>query len=79
VGRKIRYDINKLKNSIFNKQELAEDWKKSITVPVYKKGDKTDGSDYRGISLWSTTYKGLSNILLSRLTPHAEKLFKGHQ
>jgi hypothetical protein len=32
--------------------------------------DKTDCSNYRGISLSSTTYKILSNILLSRLTPY---------
>jgi hypothetical protein len=36
-------------------------------VPIYKKGDKTDFSSYRGKSLLPTTYKMLSNILLSRL------------
>jgi len=38
--------------------------KESIIVPVYKKGDKTDCSNDMGISLLSTTYKMLSNILL---------------
>jgi len=46
-------------------------WKESITVPIHKKGDKTDCSNYTGIS---TTYKILSKILLSRLTPYAEKI-----
>jgi hypothetical protein len=45
-------------------------WKESIIVTIYKKGNKTDHSNYRGISLLSTTYKILSNILLSRLTPY---------
>jgi hypothetical protein len=40
----------------------------------YKKGDKRDCSNYRGISLLSTTYKILSNILLSRLTPYAKEI-----
>jgi len=49
---------------------LSEEWKESIIVPIYKKGDRTDCSNYRGISLLPTTYKILSNILLSRLTPY---------
>ena len=46
---------------------------------IYKKGDKTDCSTYRGISLLSTTYTILSNILLSRLTPYAEEIIGDHQ
>ena len=56
--------------SIWNKEELREEWKKSI---IYKKGDKTDCSNYRGTFL-PTTYKILSKILLSRLTPYAEEI-----
>jgi hypothetical protein len=37
---------------------------KSIIVPVYKKGNKTDCSNYRGISLLPNTYKSFFNILL---------------
>jgi len=49
---------------------LPEEWKESITVSDYKKGDKTGCSNYKGISLLSSTFKILSNILLSRLTPY---------
>jgi len=52
---------------------LLEGWRESITVPIYKKGDKTDCNNYRGISLLPTTYKYFSNILLSRLTSYAEE------
>jgi hypothetical protein len=58
---------------------LLEQCKESVIVPVYKKGDKTDCSNYRGISLLSTTYKILSNTLPSRLTPYAEKIIGDHQ
>jgi len=52
---------------------LNGEWKGSIVVPIYKKGDKTD-CNYRGISFLPTTYKILSNILLSRLTPYEEEI-----
>ena len=55
------------------------EWKESIIVPTNKKGDKTDCSNYRVISHLSTTYKILSNILLSRLTPYAEEIIGHYQ
>jgi len=57
---------------------LPEDWKESINYPTNKNGDNTDGSNYRGISLLLITYKILSDILLSRLTPHAEEITGDH-
>ena len=64
-GRTICSEIQKLIISIWNKEELPEEWKESIIVPIYKKSDKTDCSNYRGISFVPTMYKILSNILLS--------------
>jgi hypothetical protein len=53
--------IHRLINSVWNKEELPDQWKESIIVPVHKKGDKTDCNNYRGISLLSISYKILSN------------------
>jgi len=47
-GRTIGHEIHKLIISIWNKEELPEEWKELIIVSVYKKGDKTDCSNYRG-------------------------------
>jgi hypothetical protein len=65
-GGTLRCVIRKLIMLIWNKEELPHQWKETIVVPIHKKGDKTDCSNYRGISLLSTSYKILSNILLSR-------------
>jgi hypothetical protein len=78
-GRTIHCVIHKLIIAIWNKEELPEEWKESIIVPIHKKGDKTDCNNYRGISLLSTTYTILSNILLSRLIPYAEEIMGDHQ
>jgi hypothetical protein len=55
--------IYKLITSIWKKEEMPEEWKDFITAPIYKKGDKTDCSNYTGLSLLPTTCKILSNIL----------------
>jgi len=72
-------EIHKLIISIWNKEGLPEEWKESIIVPIYKKGDKTDCSNYRGISLLSTMYKILFNIPLSRLIPYAQEIIGDHE
>ena len=55
-GRTIQYEIHKLIISIWNKEELPEESKESIIVPIYKKGDKTDCSSYKGLSLCTKFY-----------------------
>jgi hypothetical protein len=72
-------EIHKLIMLIWNKEELPYQWKESIVVPIHKKGDKTECSIYRGISLLSTSYKILSNILLSRLIPYADEIIGDYQ
>jgi len=41
--RRIRSEMHKFINYIVNKEELPEEWKELIIVPIYKKGDRTDG------------------------------------
>jgi len=41
-GRKIRYEIHKIVIFVYNKEELTEECKESITVPICVKSDKTD-------------------------------------
>jgi hypothetical protein len=58
---------------------LPHQWKELTVVPIHKKGDKTDCSNYLGISLLSTSYKILSNILLARLNPYADEITRVHR
>jgi hypothetical protein len=56
AGKTIRSEIHKLIISIWNKEELSEDWKESIILSIYKKGDKIDYSNYRGIRQLHTKF-----------------------
>jgi hypothetical protein len=58
---------------------LPVQWKESIILPIHKKGNKTDCNNYLGISLLSTLYKILSNILLSRFSPYVDEIIGDHQ
>jgi hypothetical protein len=50
-----------------------------IIVPVHKKRVKTDCNNYRWISVLSTSYKMLSNILLSSLSPYVDEIIGDYQ
>jgi hypothetical protein len=41
----LRSETHKLINSIWSKEELPQQWKEFVIVPIYKKDDKTDCSD----------------------------------
>ena len=79
VGGKFRSEIHKIINSVWNKEEMSEEWKELIFVSIYTEGDKADWSKCTDLPLLTTRYKILSNILLSRLTPCAEEIIWDHQ
>jgi hypothetical protein len=78
-GETLHSEICKLIKLIWNKEELPHQWKESIVIPIHKKGDKTECSNYRSMSLLPTSYKMLSKILLSRLIPYADKIIGDYQ
>ena len=47
--------------------EVPQDWRDAILVSLYKKGLKSDCSNFRGISLLSIVGKLFSRIILNRL------------
>ena len=49
--------------------EVPQDWRDAILVSLYKKGSKSDCSNFRGISLISIVGKLFSRIILNRLVP----------
>ena len=46
---------------------IPDDWNKAIIVPIYKKGNRMDCSNYRGISLLSVPGKVYASIIEKRI------------
>jgi hypothetical protein len=40
-GETLCSETHRLIRSVWNKEELPQQWKEFVTVPIYKKGDKT--------------------------------------
>jgi hypothetical protein len=78
-GETLLSAIHKLIHSVWNKEELPDQWKESIIVPVHKKSDKTDSNNYREVLLLSASYEMLSNIHFSRLSPYIDEMTGDHQ
>ena len=52
---------------------------KTITVPIYKKGDRDLCENYRGIALGNGAYKILVNHILGKIKPYIEKITSDYQ
>ena len=63
-------------NMVFEKGEVPNDFSKTLIKPLYKKGDKTECRNYRGISLVSVGSKILSIVLLLRLRNAVDKILR---
>ena len=66
------YILN-LFNNAFEIGYFPESWSEGFIIPIHKKGDKNDVSNYRGVTLLSALGKLFTRILNNRLTAWAEK------
>ena len=58
-----------LYTNLFNE---PESWTTGLVIPIFKKGDPTDPSNYRGITLVSSLGKVYTKLLNDRLEKYAE-------
>ncbi|CAF2133571.1 unnamed protein product [Rotaria magnacalcarata] len=66
-GEQLIHQIHALCNKAWNQGAIPKEWGKSILVPIPKKRDLNECSNYRTISLINHMSKILSIILLNRL------------
>jgi hypothetical protein len=60
--------IYQLIAKIWKQEKIPYEWSEGILCPIYKKGDKTQCHNYRGISLLNITYKTFAILLYNRLS-----------
>lgn len=67
-GSALLEELYTLFSKSLTRKETLQDWKESITIPIFKKGEKTNPKNYRGIRLLSTTAKLLTKIILAGIS-----------
>lgn len=78
-GHELHKRMHALVQKIWSNETLPTEWLNSVIVPVHKKGDKTNCSNYRGISLLSTGYKIFTNVLYDKMEKFAEEIIEDYQ
>nr|XP_023656104.1 uncharacterized protein LOC111837887 [Paramormyrops kingsleyae] len=78
-GTKLWHHIHQLLLKVWEREELPSELQDAQIVTIFKKGDKAECGNYRGISLLSTTGKVLARVLASRLLPLSEDLLPESQ
>ena len=65
--------LNSICQQIWKTQHWPQDWKRSVFIPIPKKGNAKECSNYRTIALISHASKGRLKILQARLQQYANR------
>ena len=65
--------LHSIRQQIWRTQQWPQDWKRSVFIPIPKKGNAKECSNYRTIALISHTSKVILKILQARLQQHVNQ------
>ena len=71
--------MHKLCEEIWTTERPPDDFKKGVIIPLFKKADKQECKNYRGITLLSIPGKVLSLVILNRIKADLDKSFRENQ
>ena len=71
--------LGKLYALIWKEECVPMKWREGLIVSLFKKGDKEDPGNYRGITLLSVVGKVFCKILNDRLVQYLDKSIKSHE
>eukprot|EP00921_Rhytidocystis_pertsovi_P026473 GHVQ01042707.1.p1 GENE.GHVQ01042707.1~~GHVQ01042707.1.p1 ORF type:complete len:357 (+),score=36.41 GHVQ01042707.1:540-1610(+) len=78
-GAPVERELTSLIQTIWEQEQVPQDWRNGVVIPILKKGAKDRCDNYRGITLLSAAAKVFSTILLSRLQPLVAALLSEDQ
>jgi sorting nexin-29 len=64
---------------IWKQEKIPSEWTEGILCPIYKKGDRKQCNNYRGISLLNIKYKIFAILLYNRLSEIIEPEIGSYQ
>ena len=65
--------LHSICQQIWKTQQWPQDWKRSVFIPIPKKGNAKEGSNYRTIALISHASKVILKILKARLQQYINR------
>jgi len=75
-GLQIIYQLCK---RVWDEETFPEEWRKAVIVPIYKKKDKLDCNNYRGVSLLCHSSKIVTSIIMERIKRRTEEILSEEQ
>jgi len=58
---------------IWEQEKMREEWEIGVICPIFKKGDRRECSNYRGITLLNIVYKIFTCLMYNRLIKYSER------
>ena len=71
--------LHSICQEIWKTQQWPQDWKRSVFIPIPKKGNVKECSNYRTIALFSHVSKAMLKILQARLQQYVKREFPNVQ
>jgi hypothetical protein len=79
ASRELKETLLVLICNIWRGENMPDDWKVGLIVPLFKKRHKMKCENYRGLTLLNVAYKILSSIILERLKEYSEEILGEYQ